>query len=260
MQQTGFDIYAKTYDEHFTNSIIGKAQRYLVHSFLKRKANINENILEINCGTGEDALFFLNTCKSIACTDISEGMINETKEKLKHFSNAKALISSAQNIGKNVNGNFDLIFSNFGGLNCLNETELKEFFSALPQLTQKKSELVFVIMGRKCLWERIFFLLKFNKHKAFRRKSKNGVFADLGSVLQKTFYYSPKEIKKFLETNFEVLNCKPIGFFIPPSYFNPFFSKHKILFFTLYQLEKLTSSLNFLSNYADHYLIHLKRK
>ena len=75
-----------------------------------------------------------------------------------------------------------------------------------------------------------------------------------------TYYYSPSEIKKLFSNSFEVLYHRPIGFFIPPSYLNDFFiNKPKLLNF-LYLLERMAGGLSFLSDYADHYLIVLKKK
>lgn len=260
MQQASFDIYATSYDNHFTGSLIGRAQREVVHNYLKRFVDLNGNILEVNCGTGEDALFFLKSCKSITCTDISEGMVLKTKLKTAAYNNITTLVSSTSMIAEMVNKKYDLIFSDFGGLNCLNEAELKNFFYSLARITQTNSELVFVIMGRKCLWERLYFRFKGDKSKAWRRTVKDGVIANLGSATQLTFYYSPKEIIKMTNNLFEVKGIRPVGFFIPPSYLNPYFERHKFLFLILSIFDKITRPFKFFANQADHYLIHLKFK
>ena len=79
-----FDISAPLYDDVFTNSHIGKLQRKLVYSFLKKNLPKNQNleILEINCGTGHDAIWLANQGHQIIATDISSEMISVAKAKI----------------------------------------------------------------------------------------------------------------------------------------------------------------------------------
>jgi len=44
------------YDQIFTESLIGRAQRNAVWKILNRTFSEKDNILELNCGTGEDAI------------------------------------------------------------------------------------------------------------------------------------------------------------------------------------------------------------
>ena len=116
MQPQVFDSYAIHYDDHFTNSLIGKAQREQVRKQLSKviKSDV-KNILEVNCGTGEDALWFSKKGMKVLATDISEGMIEVAKQKTNEveFQQLNCL-----DIGSLVPCTYDLIFSNFGGLNC----------------------------------------------------------------------------------------------------------------------------------------------
>jgi SAM-dependent methyltransferase len=258
--QTSFNNYALEYDTHFTDSLIGKAQRKIVHEYFMLVSKRIYSVLEINCGTGEDALVLSEINKSVVCTDISDEMVNICRNKTKELSNCETILCSIQDLVKNIDKKFNILFSNFGGLNCLTEAELKIFSNDCANLICEKAELVLVIMGRKCLWENFYFFIKGNFKQLSRRRSKTGVVTEIkGSVFQ-TSYYSPKEIKKIFSHDFDCIICKPLGFFIPPSYLNPFFEKHRFLFSILCKLENIAGRAGFLSNYADHYIIHLKRK
>ncbi len=92
--QQAFDTIAEEYDTSFTNSIIGNAQREIVWSYLEKTLpkNKNLNILELNCGTGEDALWFAKKGHKVLATDISEKMLEITNDKL----NQSNLRSSVQ--------------------------------------------------------------------------------------------------------------------------------------------------------------------
>ncbi len=67
---------------------------------------------------------------------------------------------------------YDLIFSNFGGLNCLSPRELNNFMSTALNLLAPKGFLIAVIMGRKTLWERFYFWIKKDYQESKRRRNK----------------------------------------------------------------------------------------
>ena len=199
MQPQNFDAYAPSYDNHFTNSLIGKEQRLQVHQKLLNKISfINKSVLEINCGTGEDALWLSKQSAAVIATDISQGMINVAKNKLTNSSiDFKTL--AAQNISSLSPNKFQVIFSNFGGLNCLNNHEFQKFKAGCEQLQKSCDQLAFVIMGTKCKWEQLYFSFKKDKAKATRRQVKAGVETIINDNHFKTYYYSPAEMNTFQE-------------------------------------------------------------
>ena len=88
----------------------------------------NLNILELNCGTGEDAIWFAKKGHKVWATDVSEKMIEEVKNKAFQESLSNEIYSQVidiQLVTENFKTQkFDLVFSNFGGFNCLNEVEI----------------------------------------------------------------------------------------------------------------------------------------
>ncbi len=262
---TNFDSSANQYDSDFTHTEIGKMQRDFVYDFLNRRIFTNKplSVLEINCGTGEDALWLAKKGHSVLGSDASAKMIEVARQKSKAIINTslhfeQAAFSDLKS--KFSSQKFDLIFSNFGGLNCVDKTEFNQLMDDFYALLNPNGKLVLVIMGRKCGWERLYFLLKGNSKSAFRRMSQEAVPANIGNgIIQPTFYFSPSEIKSLAEQNFQHLNTKPIGLFIPPSYLEKFFSNKKMLLQFHFQIEKLFGQFSFLSNYADHYLIYFKK-
>jgi len=260
--QQAFDTIAEEYDKSFTQSIIGKAQRKIVWSYLEKTLdkNKNLNILELNCGTGEDAIWFAKKGHKVLASDISEKMIEITEDKL---SNAGLLLTSRTiqiDINKidssGIKEKFDLVFSNFGGMNCISFNEMEKLPSEIKKLLKPEGQFIMVVMPSFCLWEIFYFLLKLNFRKAFRRLSKKGTIAKLNGTELKTFYFSPTEMKNIFKENFEVLPTKPIGFFIPPSYLGNFFSSKEKMFDTFQKLEQAVKDFSFLSNFSDHFLIH----
>lgn len=263
-----FSNYASQYDIHFTNSSIGRFQRgrvwkYLTPLLLPTERPNKLNILEINCGTGEDAVYMAKFGHTITATDASSEMVAIAVEKIKqyHFdTNARAEQCPFHELNTKYNGKqFDLIFSDFGGLNCINEIELKETLITLNKLLKPGGKLALTIMGTCCIWEILYFSIKFNFRKAFRRLNKKGVETIIENSIFKTYYYSPKKIKQFSILNSQLLIQKPIGLFIPPSYLEPFFKNKQWLLKILGRTENLIGRVPIFSNLADHYFIVLEK-
>ena len=257
--EASFDKAALNYDATFTNSEIGKMQRNLVHKQLSKQVASVQKILEINCGTGEDAIWLAQQNFHVTASDISPKMIEVARSKAS-FDNLKFLTVDIKIIHSSLGGlTFDLIFSNFGGLNCLSKSELEKFFSDANSILSEKGKLALVIMPKNTLWEQLYFLVKARFSSVFRRK-KEFVLADVDGEKIPTYYYNPKDIVNLAKNNFELIAQKPIGFFVPPSYLESFFKNKKGLLQFLNTAENRILNLSFLSKYADHYIITLQKR
>ena len=254
-----FDKAAQNYDATFTNSVIGTLQRSLVYFHLKKHLNNPKTILEINCGTGEDAIWLANQDYNVIATDISSKMIEiaQSKSNSKNLNFIEAAINEIEN--RFLNENIDMIFSNFGGLNCLSKSELKSFLNSSYNLLPYKGKLALVIMPKNTLWEQLFFLIKLDIKNAFRRK-KDFAIANVDGEKVSTYYYNPKDIVNLANGNFEIKQIQPIGFFVPPSYLESFFKNKPKLISFLNALDQKIKNQSWLSKYADHYLIILEKK
>lgn len=260
-----FDIASQTYDEDFTDTQIGRMQRNLVWKYLDQSIQKNEtlNILELNCGTGEDAAHLAKAGHTVLATDISEEMLFRTKEKVTKENIYQKVSLKKVNLEKisdsHIIEQFDLVFSNFGGLNCIEEQNLFKFKADIRNLLKPKGRLILVIMPEFCTWESLYFLAKANVNEAFRRKKKS-VIADVSGVKMETWYYSPKRLTNLFAPEFSKVKLKPIGFFIPPSYLETFIGRHPRFFRLISFLERQFGHFSWQSRLADHYYIELQAK
>lgn len=259
-----FDHIASSYDSTFTQSAIGQLQRKCVWNYLEKISTelSGLEILELNSGTGEDAILFGDKGFNIVATDISEEMLKVTDQKIRQYSLQHKISSHYLDLNSFdetvFNKKFDLVFSNFGGLNCIDPETFKKLLNKLPAVLSPGGRFIAVIMARHCLWETFYFLMKFQFRKAFRRWTKKEVFASLDGMFSKTWYYSPSEIKKWAAPSFKATDCSPVGFTIPPSYLENLFRHRTRLLSLFYGLEKKLNRLKFLSDFSDHYIIDLK--
>ena len=262
--QPEFDAIAQEYDATFTYTAVGRLLRARVWHFTgdfscrNPAAEAAGKVLEINCGTGEDALWLAKQGWQTIATDASSAMAAITQAKIERAGlaeKASARCSTFSEIAQIPESNFDLIFSNFGGLNCVSPTELGHLGPIFAQKLKPGGKFIAVVMSRFCWWEILYFLLKLKPKAAFRRFRREPVKARLDEYTTiDTWYYSPAEFQKNLQ--FKGLGTKaiPVGFWLPPSYLNPFFEKRPRLLAFLNFLEKHAAP-SWLAFAGDHYLI-----
>lgn len=258
---TSFDVAASNYDQTFTHTVIGKLQRKYVYGHLSKilKESTPKKILEINCGTGEDAIWLAQQNFEVIATDLSQEMIAVAKNK-GDFNHLRFQQADINELATHfVEQEFDLIFSNFGGLNCLSAIELEMFFKNAAQLLSEKGKMVLVIMPKNTLWERFYFLRKANFKNILRRK-KGKAIAHVEGQKMNTYYYNPTEIIALAAPYFSKIQLNPIGFFVPPSYLEPYFKNKPRLISFLNNLESQVQQQKWLAKYADHYVIIFQKR
>ncbi len=261
-----FDHIASSYDSLFTKSAIGQLQRAQVWNYIEKiTPQLNGfDMLELNCGTGEDAVLFGDRGFSIVATDISEEMLKVTQQKVRQYSMQHRISSQYLDLDSfdetSFNKKFDLIFSNFGGLNCINPESFRNLLTKIPMALKPGGRFVGVIMPKACLWESLYFLAKLSPTKAFRRFTDQEVVVNLNGVYMTTWYYSPSQVIEWSKEHFKRIHHKPIGIALPPSYLENFFSERPRLLSFMNRLERRFNSFSSLSSLSDHFLIDLRLK
>lgn len=258
-----FESIACDYDKIFTGTAVGRLLRERVRRLLMRRAALSDQVkvLEINCGTGEDAIWLAEKGCRVLATDISPEMTKVAQKKAAEAECGERLqirTSSFAGIGQIPEGNFDLIFSNFGGLNCIPPEQLEPISKILFNKLRPGGRVIVVVMSRFCWWETMYFLFKGKIREAFRRRSRNPVIARLNTnATLPVWYYSPVEFCTYFP-DFEMQKADPAGFWLPPSYLNPFFEKHPRFLSLLNFLEKNCNPACF-APAADHFFVRLEK-
>lgn len=263
MSTAKFDHSASGYDAEFTQTSVGRMQRKITWDWLELyvKRNNPQTVLELNCGTGEDALFMANLGLNVTATDFSAEMLRLTAQKTqgKHV---ETIHTGIQTLADALSGQkFDLIWSNFGGFNCLNAHEIKAASNSIANLLNPGGQFVAVVMGKICIWESLYFLAKLKPSQAFRRLKRGPIPARLAEgIYQDTYYYSPKEFEQLCAGEFQPLRRLAVGAFLPPSYLDPFFQKHPKLLRQMARWEKNSSEKRFPASFSDHFLLAFELK
>ena len=257
-----FTKQSGSFDELFSSNPIVIYKRQRVREHVKKYLQQNSKILELNAGTGEDAIWFAKMGHVVHATDISEGMQQVLVQKVKqHHLEEKIsfeLCSFTELKNLKDQGPYDLIFSNFAGLNCTGE--LDKVLQSFAPLLKPGGVVTLVILPEFCLWETLLvFKGKFKT--AFRRLfASGGVKAHIEGVNFTCWYYDPSYVIHNMKKSFEPLGLEGLCTLVPPSYLENFPRKHPGLFKWLVQKEK-KYRLKWPWKYiGDYYIISLKMK
>jgi SAM-dependent methyltransferase len=256
MNVADFDAAASDYDQTFTHTTVGKAQRERVWHYLRQlPIKAGSKVLEVNCGTGEDAKRWQENGFSVIASDLSPQMIAHAQAKHPEIDFRVLDLLELDQLSSEP----QTIFSNFGGLNCLPESDLQVFFQKASELLATNERVICVLMGKKTTWDRWYLTLKGRFSKRNRRNTHEAVSVPVNGTMVSTWYYSPKETIRVAHPYFEVEMLRPVGLFVPPSYMAPFFTRRKSMLRLLIWMDK-HFSFSFLANRSDHYLLSLKKR
>lgn len=255
-----FDRIAASYDSEFTHSLIGRAQRGEVWKVLRKTFRPSDEILELNCGTGQDAFFLAAHGTSVFGCDASQQMILRAEYQLEQKQPLLPIVFChlpTERIGELTPPTpFDGVFSNFSGLNCVRD--LPSVAADLFKLTRSGGTLLLCLSTRYCLIEFFYYLLRGQPRRAVRR-CRGQAQAWLDGVPLTVYYPSLRELRQDFAPYFRLRAVKGIGVAIPPSYLESWARGHRRWFRLLCHMEGLVASLPILRTTGDHFLLRFER-
>ena len=257
-----FNNQSGIFDELYATNRIIQYKRDRVRNHVLQFLKPAGKILELNAGTGEDAVFFASHGQQVHATDISTGMQKQLQEKIIHnkftdlVTNEVCSFTELQSL-KNK-GPYDLIFSNFAGLNCTNE--LEKVLLSFNDLLKPGGMATLVILPKFCLWETLL-VFKGKFRTATRRFfSAKGRTAHVEGAYFKCWYYSPGFITKTLKDKFDLAGLEGLCTIVPPSYIEGFAEKYPKIFSFLRAKEDKYKNKWPWKYVGDYFIITLKKK
>ena len=256
-----FDRLAESYDAKFTDSVVGRLQRQIVWDALSSAFYRGDFVLELNCGTGEDALFLAKRGLSVLACDASEKMIAiATRRKQREFPGGRLefRLSPNEALGQldTAGQRFDGALSNFSGLNCVED--LRSVATTLAGRIKPRGRVFICMSTRACAWEIVWHLARGNFRKAFRRLSGSTV-ATVEGVRVSVHYPTARQIRRAFAPSFRICSMRAVGLFIPPSYAETWSAGHPRLLSLLALIDRATRSLPGMRQLGDHILIEFER-
>jgi ubiquinone/menaquinone biosynthesis C-methylase UbiE len=201
-----FDQIAESYDDLWTHTAIGQLQRAAFWRHVGPLFTPGQTILDLGCGTGEDALHLSARGIKVIATDGSPEMVRVARSR-----GVDARLCRIEDIA-GIDESFNGVISNFGALNCVES--LPDLREDLARLIGPGGYFAACVLGRFCLWESIWYSLHGNVRKATRRWG-----GKTSSSLGLTVYYpTVRHIRAALSPKFTLTQTTGIGICVPPSF------------------------------------------
>jgi ubiquinone/menaquinone biosynthesis C-methylase UbiE len=257
---TVFGTLAKSYDELFTRSSVGRAQRGIVWSAIESAFRPGDRILELNCGTGEDALFLSRRGVSVVACDASAQMIQvaqRRKESEAPESSVEFQLLRTENIGLlRSTPPFDGVLSNFSGFNCI--ADLQRVSCDLAALTKPGAPVLICLSTRFCLWEVLWFALHASPRKALRRLRGSSI-ARVADQSVQVWYPTIRSIRHSFAPWFHLKSLRAVGLTVPPSYIRSRAITHTKVISQLEKFDRALGCLPLFRAVGDHVLLQFER-
>jgi SAM-dependent methyltransferase len=253
---TAFDRLAAEYDAGFTRTDLGSRLRRAVWNRLDVLFSPGDRILELACGTGEDAVHLGGRGVRVLATDASAEMVRVAGEKMERAGlsgTVEVRRLAVEELAGLDEPLFDGALSDFGGLNCV--ADFSAVGRSLTARLRPGAVAVLCVMGPLVPWEWGWFLGHGQPGKAFRRFTPGGVeWRGL-----RVRYPSIRSLRRALAPGFRVRRVAALGAFLPPSYAESWAGRHPRLIARLDRWERRLETFPPLPWLADHYLMELER-
>ena len=257
VRAAAFDGMAQGYDAEFTATALGSVLRARVWERLSVVFAGRERLLELGCGTGEDAVWLARAGHRVIATDASAEMIRVARQKAIAAGCAgriefRCLPMEAMH-ELPCEAKFDGVFSNFGAVNCV--ADIGALSRTLAGMVTPGAPLLFVAMGRYVPWEWAWYLARGDARRAFRRLRKSGT-PWRGLTIH---YQTPRQLAQALAPQFSLRRRTALGFVLPPSYAGAWLDRSPRMLATLARLERAAQRLPACAALADHYILEAAR-
>ncbi|HQZ15670.1 MAG TPA: class I SAM-dependent methyltransferase [Vicinamibacteria bacterium] len=245
-----FDSLAASYDRGFGLSPTGRLFRFRVAERVMSEAPPGARVLDIGCGTGEDAIWLAAQGYAVHGIDESPRMIETALARARESgSSATFACRSAQSLSGEP-ARFDVVISNFGALNCV---PLATWAALVPALLAPAGRAFVVLMGRRPLPEGV--------RRGFGATDRGPTAAvRIGPSSVNVHYESAGAVRRALAPSATVSRVEALGCLVPGPGYEGFARRHPILLGVLAMSETLVRRAPFFQGRGDHTLFEFQRR
>jgi ubiquinone/menaquinone biosynthesis C-methylase UbiE len=256
-----FSRQSAVFDTLYDSDPIVAYKRERVRAVLSAWLQPGMRVLELNSGTGTDAIWLAKQGCMVHATDLAEGMLDRLRQKVAEQGLEEQIsterCSFTQLTALTVKKEFDLVFSNFAGLNCTGE--LDKVLDGIDAVLAPGGVAVLVVMPGFCLWESLLLLRGKWKTATRRWWSKRGAPAKVEGMRFTCWYYAPSFITKHIGQRFRHLRTEGLCTIVPPSYLEHFSVRYPGWYARLVKWENRFCRSWPWRNWGDYYIIALQK-
>ena len=246
-----FSKQAVHFDADDLANPILQAWRTQIYRHIETFLKPGHRILELNAGTGIDAIYLARKGYRVHATDLSAGMIQQLRKKIaiEPMPHLTCQQISFEKLNLLEEANFDYVFSNFGGLNCIQDLSLVTRY--LSEKLNPAAYITWVVMPPVCPWEWLWFL-KGKGKEAIRRFQRNGTTAHLEGETFQTYFHSHADIQNALGSSFIPVKSEGLGVLSAPPSATNFYKNFQGLYNILSKADKALSGHFPFNRWGDH--------
>lgn len=142
---TPFDALASSYNALWTDTPHGREQRQAVWREIDGLFQAGDRVLDLGCGTGDDASHLSGLGVEVLGIDASPKMVEIARNR-----GVNAHVLPIEDLASSPPHQFSGAFSDFGALNCIRD--LRPVAEQLERLVQPDGPLAICLMGRSKRW------------------------------------------------------------------------------------------------------------
>jgi ubiquinone/menaquinone biosynthesis C-methylase UbiE len=214
-------------------------------------------LLEINSGTGQDAVELVRRGFHVHATDIAPGMLAEIAAKIERLGLGERLTVqplSFTDLERVEGAPFDGLYSNSGGLNCT--ADLPAVAATLPSVLRSGARVTWVIMPRICPWELAVILKDYRV--GTRRLRRGGVLAHVEGVYFQTYYHTAAAARRAFGPRFRFIRLEGLSVLTPPADNKSFVVEHPRLYRALTRLDDTLATRRPFNGWGDFYMLTME--
>jgi len=253
-----FSRTAEKYDSFAQDHPHLTRMRNKVYDHVSRFLPRGSRILELNAGTGTDAVALAQRGYQVHAIDIAAGMLRRLHEKVEQLHLGEQITyqqCSFTDLAEIRGAPFDAVFSDLGGLNCI--PDLTPVIKDLPRVLESGGLVTWVLMPPVCLWE-MAEVFRGNFRLAFRRLARKGARSHLEGLYFDVYYFNSRQVIQWFGRDYSLVALEGLSVITPTAESKNLAKQFPRLYRTLAWLDDRLSPRHPWCEWGDFYTLSLR--